>query len=98
METAKYQIRVNGLIIPHIDVRHALIDGVPCGERQIAIEDPRLGWITLDDNENLWDKDLPKFVLEVRDSENHYYVLNNGWQRKTVAQLIEMLESTGVIR
>lgn len=87
--TSQGQIRVNGLIVTHIDVRHALVDGVPCGDWQIAIEDPVIGWLTLDDNGNLWDHDLPQFVLEVGTPE--------GWRRVTVAQLLALLESTGVI-
>ncbi len=100
----QYQVRVNGLIVTHIDVRHALVDGVPCGDWQIAIEDPVIGWLTLDDNDNLWDHDLPKFVLEVRACP---YVslmdirdgneLPTGWRRVSVAQLLALLESQGVI-
>jgi len=96
VESANYQIRVNGLTIAHIDVRHALVNGVPCGGWQVAIDDPVLGWITIDDNENLWDKDLSKFVLEVRDTDCHY-LPNDGWRRKTVAQLLGLLVDTGVI-
>lgn len=100
----QYRIRVNGQAITHIEVRHALVDGVPCGDWQIAIEDPIIGWLTLDDNDNLWDRDLPKFVLEVRACP---YVslmdirdgseLPTGWQRVSVAQLLELLEQRGVI-
>jgi len=86
----QYQVRVNGLIVTHIDVRHALIDGIPCGEWQIAIKDPTIGWLTLDDNDNLWDHDLPQFVLEVREPPT-------GWRRVSVADLLELLESTGVL-
>ena len=81
------QIRVNGLIVTHIDVRHALVGGVPCGDWQIAIKDPVIGWLTLDDNDNLWDHDLPQFVLEVQ--------APIGWRRVSIAQLLELLESTG---
>jgi hypothetical protein len=90
MESPAHQIRVNGQIVAHIDVRHTLVDGVPCGVWQVAIEDPVLGWITIDDNGNLWDNDLPKFVLEIMDP-------NGGWQRWSVSQLLELLVSTGVI-
>lgn len=94
-----YRIRVNGLAIAHIDIRHALVDGVPCGELQIAIEDPVLGWMTIDDNQGLA-AGQSLFVLEVRDSslapEVCRYLPNKGWERKTVAQLLGLLESTGV--
>jgi hypothetical protein len=78
------------------------VNGVPCGEWQIAIKDPVLGWITLDDNDNLWDNDLPQFVLEVRDvtipAADHFFLPNqDGWYSTTIAGLLELFESTGVI-
>jgi hypothetical protein len=87
-----YRFRVNGLIVTHIDVRHALVNGVPCGEWQIAINDPLLDWITLDDNDNLWDQDLPKFVLEACENPE------KGWRRVRVPDLLALLESTGNFR
>ncbi len=94
-----YRIRVNGLVVTHIDIRHALVDGVPCGELQIAIEDPVLGWMTIDDNEGLI-AGQSQFVLEVRDSRLAPEVCrdlpNKGWYRVTVAHLLGLLEATGV--
>lgn len=87
----QHRIRVNGLIVAHIDVRHALANGIPCGEWRIAINDPLLGWITLDDNDNLWDHDLPKFVLEVRENPER------NWRRVRIPELLELLAATGVI-
>jgi len=95
----QYRIRVNGLVVTHIDIRHALVDGVPCGDLQIAIEDPVLGWMTIDDNEGLI-KGQSQFVLEIRDAaitpEVCRTLPNKGWYRVTVGHLLGLLESTGV--
>jgi len=69
----KYQFRVNGIIIPRLSVRREIVldsegDLTPCGKAQIVIHDWAIGAIPLDENENLWDPDLPKFVMEVRGS------------------------------
>jgi len=68
----KYQFRVNGIIIPRLSVRREIVpdtegDLTPCGKPQIVIHDWDIGAMPLDDNENLWDPDLPEFVIEVRD-------------------------------
>ena len=68
----KYQFRVNGIIIPRLSVHREIVldsegDLTPCGEAHIVIHDWHIGAMPLDDNENLWDPDLPKFVVEVRD-------------------------------
>jgi hypothetical protein len=69
----KYQFRVNGIIIPRLSVHREIVldtegDLTPSGKAQIVIHDWHIGAMPLDDNENLWDSDLPKFVIEVRDS------------------------------
>jgi len=69
----KLQFRVNGIIIPRLSVRREIVldnEGslAPSGKPQIVIHDWHIGAMPLDDNENLWDPDLPKFVIEVRDS------------------------------
>ena len=69
----KYQFRVNGIIIPRLSVRREIVldnEGslAPSGKPQIVIHDWHIGAMPLDDNENLWDPDLPKFVIEVGDS------------------------------
>ncbi len=102
--TNRYQIRLNDQIITRIEVRHALVDGVPCGELQVAIEDPVIGWFTIDDNQGL-ERGQSQFVLEVR--ANPYVSIMDlrkgnslpvlGWRRVSTTQLLELLESTGVI-
>jgi len=68
----KLQFRVNGIIIPRLSVRREIVpdtegDLTPSGKPQIVIHDWDIGAMPLDGNENLWDPDLPKFVVEVRD-------------------------------
>ena len=62
----QYQFRVNGLVMPYLRIQNE-IDGASADRRQIAVEDARIGWVVLDDNEDLADSALSKFVLEVRD-------------------------------
>jgi hypothetical protein len=71
-----------------------MIDGEPIGKLQIAVEDEAIGWFTIDDNENLWDKDLPKFVLKYTTIPME---AGRGWQRVTTTELLEVLESAGLI-
>ena len=60
----EFRFCLNGEIVRSIRVRHEMIDGKSIGKRQIAVEIEGIGWFPIDDNENLWDKDLPKFVLK----------------------------------
>jgi hypothetical protein len=90
----EFRFCLNGEVIRSIRVQREMIDGEPIGELQIAVEDEAIGWFTIDDNENLWDKDLPKFVLK-------YAVIpmttGQGWQRVTTKELLDVLESAGLI-
>lgn len=90
----KFRFCLNGEIVQRIRVQDEIIDGKPSSKRQIAVEIEGIGWFTIDDNENLWDKDLPKFILK-------YAVVpiaeGQGWQRVTTTELLEVLESAGVI-
>jgi hypothetical protein len=71
-----------------------MIDGEPIGKLQIAVEDEAIGWFTIDDNENLWDKDLPKFVLKYATIP---MAAGQGWQRVTTGELLDVLESAGLL-
>jgi hypothetical protein len=102
----EFRFRVNGEIMPEIFVQRALIDGEPVGEWQIAVEVDGLGRFTLDDNSNLWDPALPQFILEFRD-ESSWALLpipmrqasqDKGWQQVTPQELVEILQSSGVIK
>ena len=92
--------------MPEIFILHPLIDEEPVGEWQIVVDIDGLGKITLDDNFNLWDPALPQFILEFRDetswallpqTERHASV-DKGWYRTTPQELVEILESAGVIK
>lgn len=90
----EFRFCLNGEIVQRMRVQNEIIDGRPCGKRQIAVEIEGIGWFTIDDNENLWDKDLPKFVLK-------YAIIpiaaGQGWRRVTTTELLDVLESAGVI-
>jgi hypothetical protein len=91
----EFRFCLNGEVIRNIRVQHEMIDGEPIGKRQIAVEDEAIGWFTIDDNENLWDKDLPKFVLKYATIPMD---AGQGWQRVTTKELLEVLESAGLIK
>lgn len=94
MET-EFRFCLNGEVIRSIRAQHEMIDGEPIGKRQIAVEIEGIGWFPIDDNENLWDKDLPKFVLEYTTIP---MAAGQGWQRVTTKELLEILESAGLIK
>jgi hypothetical protein len=98
----KLRFRLNGEIIPEIDIRYVIVDGYPTGDREIAVKDEALGWFTIDDNTNLWDNDLPKFVLEYRNesvpAEIRRTLPNRGWVQVTTKELLNVLQATGVIQ
>ena len=90
----EFRFCLNGEVIRSIRVQNEMIDGEPIGKLQIAVEDEAIGWFTIDDNENLWDKDLPKFVLKYTTIPME---AGQGWQRVTTTELLEVLESAGLI-
>lgn len=101
----EFRFRLNGEIVPEIFVQRALADGEPVGEWQIVVDIAGLGRLTLDDNPKLWDPSLPQFILEFRD-ETSWALLpipmrqasqDKGWARVTPQELVEILESAGVI-
>lgn len=85
---------LNGEIIRSIRVQHEMINGEPVGELQITVEDEAIGWFTINDNENLWDKDLPKFVLKYATIP----MRTGPGQRVTTKELLDILESAGLIQ
>ena len=102
----EYQFRVNGVIVSEIRVQRKLVNGEPVGELQIAVRDTTIGWFVIDDNANLWDGSLPKFVLEYRDESawtlipaiERSRIRGKGWKQVTPQELIAILESTGAIQ
>ena len=91
---AEFRFCLNGEIVQRLRVQDEIANGKHTGKRQIAVEIEGIGWFTIDDNENLWDKDLPRFVLK-------YAIVpiaaGQGWKGVTTAELLEVLESAGVI-
>ena len=105
--TPEFRFRLNGDIMPEIFVQRALVHGEPKGAWQIAVEIDYLGGrFTLDDNSNLWDPSLPKFILEYRDEaswaliplEIRRTMRDKGWNRVTPHELVEILQSIGLIK
>jgi hypothetical protein len=94
MEPA-FRFCLNGEVIRSIRVQHEMIDGKPTSKRQIAVEIEGIGWFAIDDNENLWDKDLPKFVLKYTTIP---MAAGQGWQRVSTKELLNVLESAGLIQ
>jgi hypothetical protein len=98
----KLRFRLNGEIMTEIDIRYVIVEGCPTGDREIAVKDDALGWFTIDDNRNLWDDSLPKFVLEYRDenipAEIRRTLPNKGWVRVTTKELLSVLQASGVIQ
>jgi len=90
----EFRFCLNGEVVQNIRVQREMIDGKATGRRQIAVAIEGIGWFTIDDNENLWDKDLPRFVLK-------YAIVpiaaGQGWTKVTTMELLEVLESAGAI-
>jgi hypothetical protein len=101
----EFRFRLNGHILPELFIPRALFHGEPIGEWEIAVEIDGLGRFSIDDNSNLWHQALTQFVMEYRD-ETSWALLpqaerwaskDKGWNRVTPQELVEILESAGVI-
>lgn len=95
----QYQFRVNGLVMPYLRIQ-CEIDGARAGRRQIAVEDAKIGWVVIDDNEGLADSALSKFVLEVRDfaAPSECRLLpNKGWRKVSTREVLNLLEAAEII-
>ena len=95
-----FQFRLNGIVVPHLKVRPVLIDGTTDHWELVACHE-NLGEFAIDDNADLTDPALSRFVLEVRDATipplERRYLPNKGWTRLTTKECIALLESAGVI-
>ena len=95
-----FQFRLNGVIITHLKVRPVAIDGTTDHRELVACHDT-LGEFAIDDNEQLADPALSRFVLEVRDvsipPSERRFLPNKGWKVVTTREYLALLESTGVI-
>ena len=68
---------------------------------ELVARDVTIGMFAIDDNENLGDPALPRFLLEVKDLSapisGSSLIPNDGWQQMTAKQCIALLEAAGVI-
>lgn len=96
----QFQFRLNGVIITQMKVRPVLIGGNTDHWKLVACHE-RLGEFSIDDNENLADPALTRFVLEVRDVTippvERRFLPNKGWETISTRECIALLESAGVI-
>ena len=95
-----FQFRLNGIIITHVKIRPVVIDGNTDHWEFVACRDA-LGEFAIDDNEELADPALTRFVLEVRDATvppiERRYLPNKGWKVMTTRECLALLESAGAI-
>jgi len=95
-----FQFRLNGVIITHIKVRPVVIDG-STDHWELVAGHETLGEFAIDDNEELADPALSRFVLEVRDVTipplERRFLPNKGWRRMTTRECMAVLESASVI-
>lgn len=95
----QYQFRVNGIVMPYLRIQYE-IEGARAGRQQIAVEDAKIGWVIIDDNEDLADSALSKFVLEAREfaTPSECRLLpNKGWRKVSTREVLSLLESAGII-
>jgi hypothetical protein len=105
-ERPEFRFRLNGEIMPELFVQRALVDEEPVGQWEIEVDVDGIGRFTIDDNSNLWDPALPQFVLEFRDETSWALLpipdrqasVDKGWHRVNPNELVEILESAGVIK
>jgi len=101
----EFRFRLIGIVVPEIRIQRAMVNGKPVGVLQIAVRDETIGWFALDDNSHLPDKDLPRFILELRnetdwrrtDTLHRRLSRDKGWKTVTPHELIEVLAVAGVI-
>jgi hypothetical protein len=101
----EFRFRLNGIYLPEIRIERAMISGQPVGDLQVAVRDETIGQFTIDGNENLWDKDLPRFVLEYRNETDWQQRellekradKQKGWRTVSPRKLLRVLQTAGYI-
>jgi hypothetical protein len=101
----EFRFRLNGIVIPELRIQRAMIAGQPVGDLQVAVRGETIGQFTIDGNENLWDRDLPRFVLEYRDETDWQQKelierradKQKGWQTVSPRKLLKVLQAAGYI-
>ena len=86
---------------PLTDSQTTLGKGASTEGWELVACDDKLGEFAIDDNEELADPALSRFILEVRDVSippcERRFLPNKGWRRTTTKECIVLLESAGVI-
>lgn len=102
----QFRFRLNGEIMQEICVQRQIIDGKLSNRLELAVRDEDIGWLVVDNNEDLWDVHLPKFQLHVRNETEWLSLdptlkqrsLTKGWKRMSPDEAIAMLRNAGIIR
>src|ERR1700730_14193786 len=95
----EFRFRLNGEIMPELFVQREMVNGEPVGKWQIEVDAYGIGRFAIDDNSNLSDPSLSKFVLEFRDETSWGLLpipdrqasVDKGWHETTTNELIEIL-------
>jgi hypothetical protein len=106
MPTPIFNYRLNHVIVPMVFINREKINGKLTGKWHIAVWIDGVGRFKLDDESGLWERTIPRHVLEIR-NETEWEQLdpsvrqrdkNEGWQRVTPDELVENLIEAGVLR
>jgi hypothetical protein len=100
----EFRFRLNGIYVREIHIRR-ICNPEGGVDLEIAANVPDIGWIVIDDNSHLVDKDLPRFTLEYRNETEWEKVdpilrrmsEDKGWRTVTPDVLIRVLISAGVV-
>jgi hypothetical protein len=90
----------------HICVRYQIVHGQFTGKLELAVRDTVLGWFSLDDNQDLGDASLPRFVLELSMEPGGANLVpdlqraqqRGVWRRASTTQVIAALQAAGIIK
>lgn len=101
----QFRFRLNGEIMQEICVQRQIVDGKLTDKLELAVRDELLGWFSIDNNESLWDEQLPRFQLHVRNETEWLSLdpilrrkcLTKGWKRVSPDEAIAMLRDAGMI-
>jgi hypothetical protein len=101
----EFSFRLNGVIVPMVFVNRERVKGKLTGRRHIAVWIDGIGRFTIDDDSGLWDMTFPKHVLEYRNETEwekadftvRCTIKDEGWQRVTPDELVEVLICAGII-
>lgn len=101
----EFRFRLNGVIMPELRVWRKQINGEYVGRLEVALRDQEIGWIVLDDNSQLCDRSLSRFILEYRNETQWRNATpiqrlsdtRKGWRVVSVRKLLKVLKAAGLI-